>query len=421
MNMYEAGLVNSIMMDAGYIPVDNENDADIIFLITCAVREHAEKRALGRYHFLRRLKKNNPHLILGILGCMAQSQQEQLIKSHSVDIVAGPDEYRKLPLLIRNYQNTHTAQFATSFSDENYEGILSYPQNHVNGFISIMRGCNNFCSYCIVPYVRGRERSKSLKQILKEVEFLIQQGIQDITLIGQNVLAWHDQDLDFLSLLKIVNEIEGYQRLRFITSHPKDLTERYIQGFTEIDKLCLQLHLPFQSGSDRILKLMNRGYTKQSYLNTIAMLRKVIPQISLTTDVLVGFPTETDTDFQDTLDVIKQVEFDFAYMFRYSERPYTKAREIFPKVDDKISKERLLQLIELQNKITEKKSREFLNKKVEILIESNNHNQSFGRTRNNKIVIIKQTLNLGKIYYCQIKDVVGWTPIGEIINNKEAE
>lgn len=414
MNQYEAGVIDSIMNNAGYTKVDSDYDADIIYLITCSVRNHAEQRALGRLNVLKRLKKSNPDLIIGILGCMAQNYKQELSNKYGTDLVVGPDEYRKLPELIEEYKKTQIPQFGTNLTTENYDGIIPKGNNKVTGFISIMRGCNNFCSYCIVPYVRGRERSKSKEQIIKEAENLIDNGVKDITLIGQNVLAWREAKLNFSDLLKIVDSISGYERLRFVTSHPKDLTEKYFEVFASLRKLCPHIHLPLQSGSNRILKLMNRGYTKEAYIDMIETARRIIANISFSTDVMVGFPTETDDDFNDTLEVIRQMQYNYAYMYKYSERPNTKACDVEPKVDAKTSQQRLSKLIETQNYITERKSKELLGQTIEVLIESINDKQSLGRTKSDKVVIIEEPVTLGKLYQCNIANVSGWTPIGEI-------
>ncbi|MEO0076287.1 MAG: tRNA (N6-isopentenyl adenosine(37)-C2)-methylthiotransferase MiaB [candidate division WOR-3 bacterium] len=419
MNLYEEGIVCAIMNRANYTRVDNEYEADIIFLITCAVRAHAEQRVLGRLNVLKHLKHSKPDLIIGILGCLAQNYQNLFNSNDGVDLVVGPDQYRKLPELIADFQRTKTKQICCELTLENYEGIIPKTPSKVTGFVSIMRGCNNYCAYCIVPYVRGRERSKSKQQILTEIENLIENGVKDITLVGQNVLAWHDGSLNFLDLLKIIDKIDGFERLRFITSHPKDLTQEHLIVFSSLKKFCPQLHLPLQSGSNRILQLMNRKYTKEEYLAKIEFARKLMPEISLTTDVMVGFPTETEQDFYETYEVMQKIQFDYAYLFKYSERPYTKALALYPKVDKVVSQNRLERLIELQNKITKQKSQQYHNKVVEVLIESHNGKQSLGRTKNNKVVIINEIVDVGKLYQCRIKAVSGWTPIGEIIRTDE--
>lgn len=416
MNQYEAGVISSIMDDAGYIQVTSEFDADIIYLVTCSVRDHAERRALGRLNGLKQLKKSNPDLIIGMLGCMAQSYKQSLGNGYGADLVVGPDEYRKLPELITKFAQAKMPQICTEFNTENYEGIIPKAKNKTTGFISVMRGCNNFCSYCIVPYVRGRERSKSKEQIVKEAQSLISDGVKDITLVGQNVLAWQQGELNFLDLLEMVNNLPGYERLRLITSHPKDLTLKHFEVFASLNKFCPHIHLPLQSGSNRILSLMNRGCSKEEYIEKVEVARKIIPDIAFTTDVMVGFPTETDQDFEESLEVINKLRYDFAYMFKYSERPNTKACELFPKVSAEVSQQRLDKLIELQNQITKEKSSKFLNKTLEVLIESKSDKQALARTKNDKIVIIKETAELGKIYMCKITDVVGWTPIGTIVD-----
>jgi len=422
MNQYEAGVVSAIMDKAGFLQVYSEGDADIVYLITCSVRNHAEQRALGRLNSLRQLKRSRPNLIIGILGCMAQNYKETLASKYGADVIAGPDEYRRLPELINKYNQSCTPQVCVEFSTENYEGIFPNTDGKVTGFISVMRGCNNFCSYCIVPYVRGRERSKTKEQIIKETESLTKIGVQDITLVGQNVLAWREKNFDFLDLIKEIDDMPGFERLRFITSHPKDLTTRHFEGFAYLNKFCPHIHLPLQSGSNRILSLMNRGYTKEEYIEKIEIARKIIPNIAFTTDVMVGFPTETEEDFQETIEVVKKLRFDFAYMFKYSERPNTKSCAIVPKVDDKISQIRLTELINLQSKITEAKSQELLDKELEVLIESRNGKQSYARTKTNKVVVIDEPVEVGKICLSKIIRISGWTPIGKIYHsNNEKE
>ncbi|MCX7757012.1 MAG: tRNA (N6-isopentenyl adenosine(37)-C2)-methylthiotransferase MiaB [candidate division WOR-3 bacterium] len=417
MNQYDAGVIRRIMEESNFIEVSDVKEADIILVLTCSVRSHAEIRALGQLNFWRRLKYEKPGLIIGVLGCMAQNLKDLLIEKFNVDLVVGSDQYRFLPKLINEYYKTKLPQVATEFTMENYEHIIPKTNNaSVVGYISIMRGCNNYCSYCIVPYVRGRERSKSLSQIVTEAESLIRHGVKEITLIGQNVLAWHDNNADFLTLLKEIDQLDGYYRLRFLTSHPKDLTVKHWETFSQLKKFCPYIHLPLQSGSNRILALMNRGYTKEEYLEKVMQGRQIIPDLVFTTDVMVGFPTETDDDYKETLDLLGKIKFDFAYMFKYSERPYTKAQKITPKVDAKIAQERLIRLIEYQNKITKERINSYLNKECEILVEFYTYPYSKGRTKDNKMVIIKDKLKIGEIYRCRITNIKGWTLIGEIID-----
>ncbi|MEO0071988.1 MAG: tRNA (N6-isopentenyl adenosine(37)-C2)-methylthiotransferase MiaB [candidate division WOR-3 bacterium] len=417
MNQYDAGIIRRIMDEHGYQETSDEESADIILVLTCAVREHAEIRALGQLNFWRRLKYRRPELIIGVLGCMAQNLKDLLIKRYKVDLVIGSDQYRMLPQLIKECLKTKSPQVATKITLENYEHIIpKVTKNSVVGYIAIMRGCNNYCSYCIVPYVRGPERCKPFGEIIKEAEALICQGVKEINLIGQNVLAWRDGNTDFLTLLKTIDELGGYYRLRFLTSHPKDLTTRHWEVFSQLKKFCPYLHLPLQSGSNRILALMNRGYTKEEYLAKVTLGRQIIPELVLTTDVMVGFPTETDDDYNETIEVLDKVRFDFAYMFKYSERPYTKARKIIPKVDPETAQKRLANLITHQNRITQGKINSYLNRKCEVLVEFYSYPYSKGRTKDNKMVIIKDSLQVGKIYECMIKDITGWILIGEAVD-----
>jgi tRNA-2-methylthio-N6-dimethylallyladenosine synthase len=419
MNQYDAGIIRTILDSAGYDEAQSEKEASIILLVTCSVRQHAEVRALGQINYWRRLKYQNPQLIIGVLGCMAQNFKEKLLNKTSVDIVVGPDQYHLLPKLIKDYTLTKKPRLAIEENCENYTEILPrIKENSVTGFIAIMRGCDNFCSYCIVPYVRGRERSKPLSVILKEAYALINQGVKEITLIGQNVLAWKDRNADFLTLIKEIDQLEGYYRLRFITSHPKNFTAKHWDTLGTLKKFCPYIHLPLQSGSNRILALMNRGYTKEEYLEKIAYGRMVFPDLALTTDIMVGFPTETDEDYEETLGVMQQVRFDFAYMFKYSERPNTEAQKIYPKVPSPISAERLKKLIILQNEITHEKINSYINKQCEVLIEFQNSSISKGRTKDNKMVTIQGRWPIGAVFQCRISGVSGWTLVGEVVDKQ---
>lgn len=419
MNLYEAGVVKAILEKEGYFPVDNENQAEVVLLLTCSVRNHAEVRALGRLASLKR--KNNGSRIVGILGCMAQNHQEILANRFGADLVVGPDGYRLLPELLNSVIEKKTSQICAELNDECYEGILPKPDGKVTGFVSIMRGCNNFCSYCIVPYVRGRERSKNYRDIIKEVEVLSQGGVKDITLVGQNVLAYKNNGLDFCELIRRVDQISNIKRIRFITAHPKDFNERVIDTLVGLEKFCVGIHLPIQSGSNRILQLMNRYYKCEEYLEKIELARQRIKDVSFTTDILVGFPTETEEDFTATLDMVKRIRFDFAYMFQYSPRPQTKALTIKPEVDKKTAHQRLDRLIVIQNQITKENNQALIKKKLEIMIESHNGEQSIARTKTNKIVVVNRIEPIGKIISVKIIEIRGWTPIGEVITDLDKE
>jgi tRNA-2-methylthio-N6-dimethylallyladenosine synthase len=425
MNLYEAGVVKAILENEGYVQVEDENGADVVLLLTCSVRNHAEARALGRLSNLRRSHKSpvtNRRRIVGILGCMAQNRKETLATQFGADLVVGPDGYRRLPELIKDFLEKQTPQVCVDLDQECYEGIIpnSPEAEKVAGFVSIMQGCNNFCSYCIVPYVRGRERSKNYQEIIKEIEILSQAGVKDITLVGQNVLAYANQGLDFCDLIKLVDRIPNVARIRFITAHPKDFNERVIDTLASLKKFCPGVHLPIQSGSNRILQLMNRRYTREEYIKKIESARNRIPEVSFTTDFLVGFPTETDEDFAETLDMVQRIRFAFAYMFQYSPRPQTKAASLkLAPGSASSSHNRLERLIALQNQITKENNQTLIGKEMEVMVESRNGSQSTARTKTNKIVILDKLEPIGRIAMARIIDIRGWTPIGEIINEKQ--
>lgn len=414
MNIYEAGLVKEILEKDGYVQVDQEDRAEVVLLLTCSVRNHAEARALSRLMNLKR--RRNGFRIIGVLGCMAQNLQENLVTRFGADLVVGPDGYRLLPELLNNFVNTNIPQICVKLNKECYEGIRPKPNGKVTGFVSIMRGCNNFCSYCIVPYVRGPERSKNFNDIIKEVVILSQGGVKDITLVGQNVFAYQKDGLDFCGLIKLVEKITNIERIRFITAHPKDFNDRVINTLASSTKFCPGIHLPLQSGSNRILGMMNRRYNREAYLKKIELARKLIPDISLTTDIMVGFPTETEEDFLATIEMVEKIRFDFAYMFQYSPRPKTKASTIKHDVRADIAHQRLERLIKIQNQITKENNQALINKEIEVMIETHNGKQSVARTKTNKIVIIDKMVPIGEILMIKIISLRGWTPIGEIKN-----
>jgi tRNA-2-methylthio-N6-dimethylallyladenosine synthase len=316
-------------------------------------------------------------------------------------------------------------QICTQLNKECYEGILPKPNGKVTGLVSIMRGCNNFCSYCIVPYVRGRERSRNYQNIIKEIEVLSEGGVKDITLVGQNVLAYNNKDSDFCELIKRIDQMANIKRIRFITAHPKDFNERVIETLAGLKKFCPGIHLPLQSGSKRILQLMNRSYTPEEYFEKIEMARQRIKEVSFTTDILVGFPTETEEDFNATLDLVQRIRFDFAYMFQYSPRPNTKALTIKTEVDKKTAHQRLDKLIAIQNQITKENNQALFGEEFEVMVESLKQGgalpQVVTRTRTNKVVIIDKILPIGEIRKVKIIDIRGWTPIGEVIADLDKE
>jgi tRNA-2-methylthio-N6-dimethylallyladenosine synthase len=424
MNFYEAEVVRTILNRAGYQEVEDESRAMVVLMMTCSVREHAEKRALGRLAQLVRLKKGSLPRVVGVLGCMAQNLGDNLVSKFGVDIVVGPDQYLKLPELISCCREGREPKVAVEFTGECYEHICPIQKNRVSAPVTIMRGCSNFCSYCIVPYVKGPERSRSAESIIAEIRQLTENGVKEVTLIGQNVLAYQDNTIDFCQLLERVCAIEKVARVRFLTCHPRYLDERVVRTMADLPKVCPQLHLPFQSGSDRILKLMNRGYTRGVYMDKIAMVRALLPEPGLTTDIIVGFPTETDPDFEATVEVVERTRFDYAYMFRFSPRKGTKAAELpYPAGSGERAAQRLRQLVAIQNRITRESSLALLGKTVELLIEgrSPRGHGSLGKTKNGKMVVVDQPLAIGKFVKVKIVAVRGWTPVGAVVDENPAQ
>jgi tRNA-2-methylthio-N6-dimethylallyladenosine synthase len=445
MNVYESGVVRRVLTDAGLGETADEQDADVLLMMTCSVRSHAEQRALGRLGTFRALRSERAGRVIGILGCMAQRFAEALVTDHRADIVVGPDEYLRLPELIASVRAGTTGLVATRQTNECYDAVMSaggrgakdsritvsgtrpLESSHcltgaaaanpgILSFVTVMRGCDNYCTYCIVPYVKGRERSRPLASVLAEAERNAANGAKDITLLGQNVLAYRDGGHRFPYLLDAVASALPQVRIRFLTSHPRDLDSALLDTMRRLPNVCPSLHLPVQSGSDPILERMNRGYTREDYLTKVALCRKALPEVALTTDVLVGFPSETEADFKATLDLIEQVRFDSAYMFRFSMRPGTRAGEFEPKVSETDAGRRLSRLIEVQNRITAERNRDMLNKVFELLIEGPSRHDSgwLGRTVTNKVVVVKGPSAPGDLIRCRVTRINGWTPVAEV-------
>ncbi len=425
MNVYESGVVRRVLADAGFAETPDERDADVLLMMTCSVRSHAEQRALGRLGTFRAIRSERPGRVVGVLGCMAQRLADTLASDDRADIVVGPDEYLRLPELIANARAGITGLVATRQTGECYDAVLpapglpsagDYPPGSVSAFVTVMRGCDNFCTYCIVPHVKGRERSRPLSSIVSEAERQIATGAKDITLLGQNVLAWRDGSRRFPALLEAVAAALPRVRVRFLTSHPRDLDVELLKVMQRRPNVCPSIHLPLQSGSNPILARMNRGYTREEYLARVALCRRCLPDLSLTTDVLVGFPSETEDDFRSTLDLVEQVRFDFAYMFRFSLRPGTGAEKIEPKVSEADAGRRLSRLIEVQNRITAERNRELLNRTLELLIEGPSPRGPgwLGRTVTNKVVIVKGPCAPGDLVRCRVERINGWTPVAEV-------
>ena len=403
MNVADSELVASIMKMAGYEVCDNENEADAIFLNTCSIRENAENKVINRLDILHAMgKKRETPLIIGVLGCMAERVKDDLIQNHHANLVCGPDSYLNLPDMIAQCENGTNAIDIKLSLTETYRDVI--PQrlggNRVSGFVSIMRGCNNFCHYCIVPYTRGRERSRDVESILAEVRDLHDRGFKEVTLLGQNVNSYGllangarpENGTSFAELLRMVAHEVPDMRVRFTTSNPEDMSEDILHAIAEEPNICKHIHFPVQSGSDKILKLMNRKYTRQEYLDHVEAIRRIIPGCGLTTDIFVGYHDETPEDHQQTLDLVREVGFDSAFMFKYSERPGTYAAKHLPdNVSEETKIERLNELIQLQTQMSAERNKQDEGKEFEILIESfakRSREQMMGRTEQNKAVVI---------------------------------
>ena len=403
MNVADSEVVASIMKMAGYDICENEDEADAIFLNTCSIRENAENRVYNRLDILHAMarKKTSP-TIIGVLGWMDERVKDDLIANHHANLVCGPDSYLNLPDMIAQCENGNNAVDIKLSLTETYRDVV--PQrlggNHVGGFVTIMRGCNNFCHYCIVPYTRGRERSRDVESILAEVRDLHAKGFKEVTLLGQNVNSYGllpngsrpENGTSFAQLLRTVAHEVPDMRVRFTTSNPEDMTEDILHAIAEEPNICKHIHFPAQSGSDKILRLMNRKYTRQEYLDKVEAIRRIIPGCGLTTDIFVGYHDETPEDHQQTLDLVREVGFDSAFMFKYSERPGTYAAKHLPdNVPEETKIERLNELIQLQTQISAQRNKQDEGKEFDILIESyakRSREQLMGRTEQNKAVII---------------------------------
>ena len=398
MNVADSEVVASIMQMAGYEVCDSLDEADAVFLNTCSIRDNAEQKILNRLEYFRALRKKKRGLIVGILGCMAERVKEDLINNHQVDLVAGPDAYLSLPDLIAQVEAGQKAINVELSTTETYRDVIParIGGNRVSGFVSIMRGCNNFCHYCIVPYTRGRERSRDVKSILGEVADLVAKGYKEITLLGQNVNSYRFEAEDgtvitFPQLLRIVAQEARGVRIRFTTSHPKDMSDETLRVIAEEPNVCRHIHLPVQSGSSRILKLMNRKYTREWYLDRVEAIRRIIPDCGLSTDIFSGFHSETEEDHQMSLSLMRECRYDSAFMFKYSERPGTYASKNLPDdISEEVKIRRLNEIIEVQNQLSAEANQCCVGKVYEVLVEGfskRSREQLFGRTEQNRVVV----------------------------------
>jgi tRNA-2-methylthio-N6-dimethylallyladenosine synthase len=417
MNIYDGGLIAAILERAGYRPADEMARADLMVVNTCSVRDHAEQRALGRIRELAGLRKHRPGTRLVICGCMAQRMGTELLDCiPGIDLVAGTGQYRRLPELLRRIERGRAADVAES--RELYSDIRPRTVPELSAFVSVMRGCDNRCAYCIVPRLRGPARSRSMNEILDEVRSLTGKGVRQITLLGQNVNAYRDGAGRFADLLRRADRVENLWRIRFTTSHPRDMSDDILAAMAECGSVCEHLHLPLQSGSDRILKAMRRGYTAAQYHSVVERARELIPGLSITTDLIAGFPGETEDDFQRTLEMMQAVEFDAAFTFQYSPRPGTDAVGFSGQVPDEVRHERLERLIDHQLEITRQINQRMVGQTVEVLVEGpskRDEAELMGRTRTNKGVIFAGDARLaGRLVAVHVRTVRTATARGEL-------
>jgi len=422
MNVGDSEIVVSILQEEGYFYTDSVEHADVILINTCSVRDNAEQRIWRRLRELQRYKRRKPGLRVGVIGCMAERLREELMeRERIVDIVAGPDAYRDLPRLLREVSEGGRGVNVLLSQEETYAEIspVRLDRNGVSAFIAIMRGCNNFCAYCVVPYTRGRERSRDPETILREAREVFDAGYREVTLLGQNVNSYRFGDMGFAGLLAAVAAVSPLLRVRFATSHPKDLSDEILDVIAATPNICRAIHLPAQSGSTRILGLMNRKYTREWYLDRIAAIRRYLPDAAISTDLIAGFPGETDEEHAETLSLMQQIGYAFAYMFKYSERPDTQAARTMPDdIPDAVKTARLNEIISLQNSLSLESNRRDVGKRFEVLVEGESKrsaDQFFGRTSQNKVVVFPhEEARAGDYVTVEITDCTSATLFGKI-------
>ena len=433
MNFADSEIVASLLQKEGYEVVSDINDADYVLINTCAIRDNAEQRIRKRLRELRAVQQRHPQLRIGILGCMAERLQSQLmVEEENVSFVVGPDSYRRLPEIMRKVREMGVKEAATELStSETYADIepVRLASNGISAYISIMRGCQNYCAYCVVPYTRGRERSRDPETIVAEARSLFEQGYKEVTLLGQNVNSYRfveenaggeKETVDFPDLMRRVAEIDPLLRVRFATSHPKDLSDKLLEVMAKYDNICKCIHLPVQSGSDRMLKLMNRHYDSAWYLDRIAAIRRYMPDCSITTDVIAGFCTETEEEHQMTLEMFRKVRYDYAYMFKFSMRPNTYAeKHLQDDVPDAEKTRRLEEIIALQGQLALENNRKEIGKTFEVLVEGESHRskeQLFGRNSQNKVIVFdRKDVEPGQYVKVKVTDCTAATLKGELV------
>ncbi|MFA6142531.1 MAG: tRNA (N6-isopentenyl adenosine(37)-C2)-methylthiotransferase MiaB [Candidatus Omnitrophota bacterium] len=423
MNARDSEFVMGIMLESGFSQASSIEKADVIIFNSCSVRKHAEDRLFSNITELKDLKKIRPGIVIGLMGCAAQSYKEKALRrAPLVNFVCGPGDEYDLPRIIKDVLENGCSIVATDkVSVKRPEMFPKYREGGFKAYVSIGEGCNNFCSYCIVPYVRGRERSRHSEDITREVKDLASRGFKEITLLGQNVNSYEGKNKDkgFVGLLEKLNAVKGVEWIRFMTSHPKDASINLFKAMRDLEKVCEHLHLPAQSGSTRILKLMNRGYTKGHYLKLVEDYKKILPGGAITTDVIVGFPSETESDFKDTIDLVRRIKFDSAYTFKYSSRPPAKSARLKDDVSDEAKSTRLTALMEIQGRISEERNTALLGKAYEVLVDGRNGkdpSKLTGRTRTNKIVVFAGDEKLiGKIVNVKIESVTPYALKGKVV------
>ncbi len=428
MNFSDSEIVNSILLDHRFETTQNPEDADLIFVNTCSVRENAEKRVLQRLYEFKRMKKSNPEIVIGVLGCMAERMKESLLeKAGFVDLIAGPDSYRDLPRLVNLAESGQKAINIILSADETYADInpVRPDKNNVSAFISIMRGCENHCAYCVVPSVRGVERSRNPETILNECHGLFEKGYREVTLLGQNVNSYEwnheENNISFPQLLEKIAQIDSRLRVRFATSHPKDLSDELIAAMVRNENICRSIHLPVQSGSSRILRLMNRKYNREWYMDRVSAIKNNLPDCGITTDIIAGFCTETEEDHQETLSLMQWVGYDYAYMFKYSERPGTiAAKKLTDDIPDQVKSRRLDEIIALQQNLSLQSNQQDIGKIFSVLVEgtSKRSDKKFmGRNSRNKVIVFPGiNIQPGTYVNVMVTDCTAATLIGNKTN-----
>ena len=419
MNLNDSEVMAGILTRSGYRIVNSPDEADVILLNTCAVREHAERRVFGRLSNLKVYKQRNPMLILGVCGCMAQHLGDRILeKAPYVDLILGPDAYRSLPHALAKVRRDEPYLNLRLDASELYEDVEPMRERGVRAWVTIMRGCNKFCTFCIVPFVRGRERSRPLENILDEIKSLADEGYKEIVLLGQNVNSYNDGRHNFADLLDRVAEVDGILRIRFTAPYPSDMTDEVIEVMASHDNICKHVHLPLQAGSDRILKLMRRGYTSDEFLDLVDKLRGRMPEVGLSTDIIVGFPTETEEDFRATYEMMERIRFDSAFTFKYSPREGSIASKRFrDDVPEEVKSRRLAEIIDLQERISLEKNRTFIDREVEVLVEGpskKGEGDLFGKTDDFRTTVFPDDgSSPGEIARVIVKRVTSHTLIGE--------